>query len=53
MLDEDPDRYFSWFEPNDFHQTSLRAGVREVSVEDLENLLEEYDYDTVYKVLST
>ena len=53
MLDEDPDRDFAGLEPNDFHQTLLRAGVREVSVEDVENLLKEYDSDTVYQILST
>ena len=28
MLDEDPDLDFKGFEPNDFHQTLLRAGER-------------------------
>ena len=37
MLDEDPDLDFAGCEPNDFHQTLLHAGGREVSVEDIEN----------------
>ena len=37
MLVEDSDQDFAWLEPNDFHQTSLRAGEREVCVEDVEN----------------
>ena len=53
MLDEDPDLHFAGFERNDFHQTLLRAGEREVCVEDDENLLEKNDSDHGYQVLST
>ena len=53
MLDEHPDLHFAGLEPNDFHQTLLCAGEREVCVEDVENLLEENDSDPGYQVLST
>ena len=35
MLDEDPELDFAGLEPNDFHQTSLRAVEKEVSIEDV------------------
>ena len=53
MLDEDPDVDFARFELNDFHQTLLHAGGREVCVKDAENWLEENDYDSCYRVHST
>ena len=53
MLDEDPELDFPGFEPNDLHQTLLSAGEREVSVEDVENWLEESDSDPGYQVLCT
>ena len=52
MLNEDPDLCFAGLEPNDFHQTLLRAGEREISFEDAENWLEENDSDPVFQVLS-
>ena len=42
MLDGDSDL---WFETNDFYQTLLRAEEIEVSVEDVENRMEEKDSD--------
>ena len=53
MLDEDHEPDFSGFEPNDIHQTLLRPGEKEVSVEDVENWLEENDSELGYQVLST
>ena len=53
MLNKDPDIDFAGFERNGFHQLILRAVEREVSVEDVENWLEENDSDPGYRVLST
>ena len=53
MLNDDPDLDFSWFKPNDFDQTLLRAGERKVNVEEVENWLEENDSDPVCQVFST
>ena len=53
MLDEDPDLDFARIEPNDSHQTSLRADEREVSVKYVEIWLDENDPDTGYLVLYT
>ena len=53
ILFKDSDLDFAGLERKDFHQTLLRAGEREVSVEDVENWLEENDSDHVYQVLST
>ena len=52
MLDEDPDQDFAGFEPNDFLLALLRAGEKEVSVEDEENWLVENDSDPGYQDLS-
>ena len=53
MLHEDPDLDYAGLEPNDFHQTLLCAGEREVSAKDVGNWLEEKDSDPGYQVLST
>ena len=53
MLDEDPKLDSAGFEPNDFHQSLLRAGEREVSVDDVEIWLDENNSDPGYQVLST
>ena len=52
-MDDDPDLYFAGLERNDLQHTLLRAGEREVSVEDVENWLDENDSDPGYQVLST
>ena len=53
MLDEDPDQAFTVYEVNDFRQTPLRVGEREVSVEDVEKRLEEKNSDPGYQVVYT
>ena len=45
MLDEDPELHFARIEPNYLHQALILAEEREVSVEDVENRLEENDSD--------
>ena len=53
MLDEDSDLDFAGSEPNDYRQTFVCAGEREVCVEGAENWLEENDLEPGYQVLST
>ncbi|KAK3886656.1 hypothetical protein Pcinc_009210 [Petrolisthes cinctipes] len=53
LLDEDPELNFLGFEPQDYHQSLLSAGERGVSLEDVENWLEDNDADPGYQVLST
>ena len=48
MLDEDPYIHFAGLKPNDFHQTLLCDGERDISVEDVENWLEENNSDPSY-----
>lgn len=52
LTDEDTELDFLGFEPQDFHQTLQRAGDDNVTVEDVEDWLEENDADPGYQILS-